>query len=420
MSTIFLIILLIFFLLCLGLFSGAETALFSLSALQIKSYKNDPDKRKRVLFNLLSQPRELLITLIILIIIASILVQNTISSLVGEHAGWGMTVGIPLALNLILGEVIPKSLALQNNTKLSYKIAPCLLLLQQFFYPIRKVLSWTTNFLIKICFFFLKKEDEISIDQLKHALKTSREHGIIHADEAELVRGYLNLEKFHVKELMRPRDEILYYDLDEPLEQLIHLFVDQECSRILICRQGIDTLQGLISSRLFFLHKAELSSSSDLLPILKKPFFVPEAMTAESLMQQMYQKQESLAVVVDEYGSISGIIAFEDLVEVVVGEIVDRRDTKSLYTKSKSDVIIASGKLELSELEEIFPVTLYSPNNMVTIGGWLTEQLGDIPKAGIKYITNDFLFHVLASDATRVRRVYIRRLSSKNTKDKDG
>ena len=143
-------------------------------------------------------------------------------------------------------------------------------------------------------------------------------------------------------------------------------------------------------------------------------------MTAESLMQQMYQKKESLAVVVDEYGSISGIIAFEDLVEVVVGEIVDRRDTKSLYTKSKSDVIIASGKLELSELEEIFPVTLYSPNNMVTIGGWLTEQLGDIPKAGTKYVTNDFLFHVLASDATRVRRVYIRRLSSKNTKGKDG
>ncbi|MCX6988422.1 MAG: hemolysin family protein [Chlamydiae bacterium] len=419
MTTIFLFVLLIFFLICLGIFSGAETALFSLSSLQIKSYKNDPDKRRRMLGQLLSQPRELLITLIILIIVTSVLVQNTISSLVGDNAGWGMSVGIPLALNLILGEVIPKSLALQNNTQLSYKIAPSLLFLQRFLYPIRKILSFITSFVIKICFFFLKKEEEISIDQLQHALKTSKDNGIIHADEAELVRGYLHLEKFHVKELMRPRDEVLYYNLDEPFERLIHLFVDQECSRILICRKGLDTLEGIISSRLFFLHKGALVQSVDLLPVLKKPFFVPEAMTAESLLQQMYQKKESLAVVVDEYGSISGIIAFEDLVEVVVGEIVDRRDTKSLYTKSKSDVIIASGKLELAELEEIFSCTFYTPNNMVTIGGWLTEQMGDIPKAGTKYVTEDFLFHVLASDLTRVRRVYIRRLSSNNHQPKD-
>ena len=149
--------LLIFFLICLGIFSGAETALFYLSSLQIKSYKNDPDKRRRMLGQLLSQPRELLITLIILIIVTSVLVQNTISSLVGDNAGWGMSVGIPLALNLILGEVIPKSLALQNNTQLSYKIAPSLLFLQRFLYPIRKILSFITSFVIKICFFFLKK-----------------------------------------------------------------------------------------------------------------------------------------------------------------------------------------------------------------------------------------------------------------------
>jgi CBS domain containing-hemolysin-like protein len=137
-------------------------------------------------------------------------------------------------------------------------------------------------------------------------------------------------------------------------------------------------------------------------------------MTAETLLRQMYEKEESIAVVVDEYGSIAGIIAFEDLIEVVVGEIADRRDSKSLYTKSKSDVIIASGKLEMAEFEEIFQVALYSPNNMVTIGGWLTEQLGDIPKAGTKYMTDDFLFHVLASDPTRIRRIYIRKFQHKD------
>jgi CBS domain containing-hemolysin-like protein len=115
---------------------------------------------------------------------------------------------------------------------------------------------------------------------------------------------------------------------------------------------------------------------------------------------------------VDEYSSVSGIIAFEDLVEVVIGEISDRRDAKMLFTRSKGDVIIASGKLELADFEEIFQYELSSPNNMVTIGGWLTEQLGDIPKTGTKYVTDEFLFHVLSADHTRVRRVYIRKLTS--------
>lgn len=413
MATALLFAALIVFLLCLGLFSGSETALFSLSSSQVKSYRNDPDKRKQAIALLLQKPRDLLITLIILIIIMSILVQNTISSMVGERAGWGMSVGVPLALNLILGEVIPKSLALPNNVRLSYKVAPFLSVLQKILYPIRKVLSFITNFVIRIFFFFLKKEEEISIDELQHALKASREHGVLHSDEAELVRGYLNLEESSVKELMRPREEVIYFDLHEPLSKLVHLFVDQECSRILVCKEGLDTLQGLISSRQFFMHKAGIKETKDLLSILKKPFFVPEVMTAEALLKQMYEREETLAIVVDEYSSVSGIIAFEDLVEVVVGEIADRRDTKVLYTRAKGDVIIASGKLELSEFEEIFQHTLHSQNNMVTVGGWLTEQLGDIPKDGTKYVTDDFLFHVLASDATRIRRIYIRKLSSK-------
>lgn len=398
----------------LGLFSGAETALFSLSSTEVKTYRSDPDKRKRMIAQILAQPRELLILLIILIIVMSVLVQNLVSSLVGERAGWLVSVGIPLCLNLILGEVIPKSLALPNNFSLSYKIAPFLLFLQKLLYPLRKVLSVITSFINKVFFFFLKKEEEISFDELQHALKTSKEHGVLHSDEAELIRGYLKLEESTVKELMRPREEVIYYDLEEPVTKLIHLFVDQECSRILVCKEGLDTLEGIISSRLFFLHKARIQTSADLLSILKKPFFVPEVMTAETLLKNMYERQESIAVVVDEYSSVSGIIAFEDLVEVVIGEISDRRDSKVLYTRSKGDVIIASGKLELSEFEEMFQCSLSSPNNMVTIGGWLTEQLGDIPKTGTKYVTDDFLFHVLSSDPTRVRRIYIRKLSEKH------
>ena len=106
----------------------------------------------------------------------------------------------------------------------------------------------------------------------------------------------------------------------------------------------------------------------------------------------------------------------EDLVEVVIGEIVDRRDKEVFFTRAGSDVIIASGKLEISQFEEVFDVNLESRSHMVTIGGWITEQLGDIPKPGVKYRTKEFLFHVLSADATRIRRVYIRRLASASSK----
>jgi CBS domain containing-hemolysin-like protein len=126
-----------------------------------------------------------------------------------------------------------------------------------------------------------------------------------------------------------------------------------------------------------------------------------------------------LAMVVDEYGAVTGLLSREDIVEEVIGDITDRRDETSLFTRSSHNVIIASGKLELDIFSEIFDIPLHSPSGMVTIGGWLTEQMGDIPKAGQYYQTKEFLFHVLAADPHRIRRLYIRRLehSSRGKKD---
>ena len=393
-----------------GLFSASETALFSLSSLKIKAYKQDKDARKQLIAELLLSPRDLLVTIIMLNIAINILIQNVFSSLFGDSSNWMLNVGVPLVLTLMLGDVVPKSIGLVNNVKISYKISPLISLLQKILLPIRKILVFITNHISRVLFFFLRKEQEISIDELQHALRTSRQYGVLQEDEAELVRGYLALQESTVKERMRPREEVLFFDLDESLSKLVHLFVDQECSRIPVCDKGLDQIVGIITSRLYFLHKEKISKIEDLRPILEKPFFVPETVPAKTLLRQFYDRQESFVIVVDEYGSVSGIIALEDLVETVIGEIADRRDEKNLYTSSGEDVMIVSGKMELAELEKIFDVTLISENNMVTLGGYLTEKLGDIPKSGSKYMTSDFLFHVLASEPTRVRRVYIRRL----------
>ncbi len=412
MSITFLVIVLFLLILFSGFFSASETALFSLSSMKVKAFKQEADGRKQLIADLLSKPRDLLVTILMLNVLINILVQNVVSSIFGDYSSWILNVGVPLSLTLIFGDIIPKSIGLANNVKIAVRVAPSLSVAQGLLFPFRRLLISITSVVSRALFFFLRKESEISIDELQHALATSKQFGVLNEEEAELVRGYLQLQEYTVKELMRPREEMIYFTLEEPLAKLIHLFVDQECSRIPICNETLDNVLGIMTCRLFFLHRNQFHQSKDLVNILQKPFFIPESVSAHALMRQMYDKKESIALVVDEYGSISGLITLEDLVEVVVGEIADRRDVKSRYTRSGEDVIIASGKLELADLEEIFGVPFYSENHMVTLNGWLTEQVGDIPKSGLKYEMNGFLFHVLAADPNRVRRVYIRRLKT--------
>ncbi len=378
--------------------------------MQVKAYGQSSDLRKKLVATLLQKPADLLVTLLMLNTLVNILIQNVVSSLFGEYSTWLLNVGVPLAITLIFGEVIPKSIGFANNEKIACSSANAIHRFEKLFYPVRYILTKITQWVTPWEFFFLRKQEQISVEELLHALKTSHKEGVLNTDEAELIRGYLNLEDASVKELMRPREEVLIYDLDEPLQKLVALFVDQECSRIPVCKAGLDEVIGVMSANRFFLYRDSILAPNDLLPHLQKPFFVPETLHGRSLLRKFYDRKESLALAVDEYSSVSGLITLEDLVETVIGEIADRRDEKEQFTRSANDVIIASGKLELSELEDIFGVILESRANMVTIGGWLTEQIGDIPKNGTKYISHGLFFHVLAADPNRVRRVYIRRL----------
>lgn len=410
---VFLLIVLTF---CSGYFSASETALFSLSSMKIKAYKNDPNPRKRLIAQLVLQPKDLLVTVFMLNTLVNILLQNVASDMFGASAGWDLKIGVPLVLTLVLGEIIPKYIGLQRNVSLAYHVSPVINFLQNVLKPIRKLIVAITSPISRIMFFYLKKEDDISREELDHVLSASEKHGMLHYEEADLIRGYLDLQDSTVKEIMRPREDVLYYDINEPLSKLTYLFVDQQCSRLPVCDHDLDSVIGIITARQFFIHKPDMLSPNNLKNQLAKPYFVPETTPARTLLRRLNESREEIAMVVDEYGSISGLITWEDLIEVVIGNISDLRDQKSLYTRAGQNEIIASGKLELDEFNDIFDANLESQNNMVTIGGWLTEQLGDIPKNGTKYQTNHFLFHVLAADPNRIRRLYIRKLDKKNNR----
>src|ERR1700679_4014862 len=173
--TALLIALLILLLFSSAYFSAAETALFSLSPLTLRSYKGRGDPRLALIAKMMSRPRDILVTILMLNVLANLLVQNTVSSLFNAFPSWLLKVGVPLALTLIFGEVLPKSVAMTNNAAVAYRTAPFISSATRILRPIRNPLTKATGWISRVLFFFFRKEKDISADELRHVLKTSQE-----------------------------------------------------------------------------------------------------------------------------------------------------------------------------------------------------------------------------------------------------
>jgi CBS domain containing-hemolysin-like protein len=410
MSLIFLIGLVIIFICLSAILSASETSLFSLSSYTVKSYHIDINPRKKLIANLLDSPKDLLVTIIMLNIFANILIQNTFSSLFGDLTSWFLKVGVPLVITLFLGEVIPKSVAFSNNKYIAYKVAPFLNISKKIVAPIRFIIVKITNFISGFLFFFLKKEKPLSIDELQYVLEKSKKENILNKDEIELIGGYLDLQDSLVKEYMSVKDEVLFYDINEPIENLIKLFSEKEVSRVPVCMEDLDNIIGIISLKRFFFYKTHIKKTNDLKKYLKKPMYVPETTRSWKLLINLREKREDMAIVVNEYGLTAGLITQEDLIESVIGDVTDKKDETSLYYVQSKDVIIASGKMLMDDLEDFFDTKIQRTSTSITIGGFLIDEFEDIPQAGEKIKKNDLLFYILSSEPSKIIRVYIKKI----------
>jgi putative hemolysin len=185
---------LIILLLLSAFLSGSETALFSLSPLTVKSYRNSTNPRLNLISRLMERPREVLVTILILNILSNILVQNIVSSIFTDFPHWILRVGLPLGLTLLFGEVIPKSIAMPNNVSFAYRVAPWIDRAAKILKPIREPLTRATSWISRYLFFFLDKEKEISEEELRHVLQTSEESGVLLPHECSLIGGALDLQ----------------------------------------------------------------------------------------------------------------------------------------------------------------------------------------------------------------------------------
>jgi putative hemolysin len=403
---IFLLILLIFL---SGFFSGSETALFSLPATKRQLYAQSVDPTEQKIAALLSHPEELLVTVFMLNTFVNIFLQSVASTLFGKTSSWLFKVGVPLILTLILGEILPKTISLIKNEQVAKKTAPLLDFFHRHLKSVRQFVAKLTYPISRMMFFFLKPQKEISLQELQHTLNTSEKEGVLSKYESHLISGYLSLKESQVQEIMRPKNEIIAFDLEEPLSTLIHLFVKEKCSKIPIYKKNLDHILGIVTVNQFFAFQKIIKSEKELLKIAEKPFYTPETTHAITLLRQMDALGKEIAITVNEYGSTTGLITREDLIETVVGEIEDMRDQDSHYRSIGKYELIADSTMELNELNALFDTELESHANMITIGGWIQEKTGEILSVGEHYEDEDYHFQVLEKAPQKILKLYVRR-----------
>lgn len=405
------ITLLIFCVSCSAFFSASEASLFSLSSHQLRSFSKSKKRKENLAAKVMQNPSDLLVTLLVMNIFINILLQNVTAEIFPGSLGIIAAIIIPLFLTLFFGEVVPKAISLIKNKSVASFVSPVVYRIVKRIKPVTKFIVKITSVISRFFFFFLKRHQAASKTELLHALQASHEKGQIHDTETQLIEGFLHLGEMTLDKVMAPREDILFFDIRKSLKELERLFSSKQCSKIPVCDGDLDHLLGVLTIDGYFAIRSKVKNAEDIRSYLREPFFVPETLKCSMLLEEPRMKREKMALVVDEYGTCVGLLTDEDLAEIVVGNIFDLREKeKPLYSISSDGVIVTSGRLEIAKLEEILEIKLDLKGiESVTVGGYIIELIGDIPKTGQEVQVKDLLFHVLSASDKRVKRLYIRK-----------
>ena len=237
-------------------------------------------------------------------------------------------------------------------------------------------------------------------------------------EEKKILRGILNFSNIYVKQIMRPRTEVVAHNINTPFAQLCRYINDNRYSRVPIYNNSLDKIEGIlyIKDLLPYLNQKNNFNWQEL---LHTPYFVPETQKIDILLQEFKRQRVHLAIVVDEYGGTSGIITLEDILEEIVGDIRDEFDEEEInYSKLDQDNFVFEGKTPLADVTRIMNLDTETfdeaRGEAETLGGLLVEMLGEIPEAGEKINYNNFCFTVENADGRRVRRVKITKQETKS------
>ncbi len=408
-------ILFVFLLFLSALISGSEVAFFSFSPVEVVKFQNSKDFTLQRIAKLLSRPKKLLATILILNNLVNISIVTLATLLSWKIAGFHTTEGIVVVTLtfavtfaiVFLGEVVPKVYANQNNLRFAKYTARLLILAEFTLYPLSWFLMAISNLVERRV---ERKGYRLSIEELGQALEITTGQETTE-EEKGILKSIVTFGTLTVKQIMRSRVDLTAFDIETDFHELMDRINKTGYSRIPVFKENIDKIEGILYVK-DLLPYLEQDEDFDWQRLLRPSFFVPESKKIDALFKDFQEKRVHMAIVVDEYGGTSGLITMEDVIEEIVGEIKDEFDEDEIaYNKLDETTFIFDGKTSLNDFAKIANVATNTFDEIKgeseSLGGLLLELHSRMPRVGEIIEFNRFVFTTVSVDNKRIRRIRV-------------
>ncbi|MBA4250239.1 MAG: metal transporter [Chlorobiaceae bacterium] len=320
------------------------------------------------------------------------------------------------SLLIIFAEVLPKFFANVAPHKLFKIIIPPLYWINIFYFPISELLNELIKSLLKKIN-LKNKNINLSNEELTQLAELQKEDGTLKEDEHELIESIVLYQSVMVKEIMRPRVDIVAVNINSTFKEVLEVITNTGHSRIPVFKNEIDFIVGILYAKDFlpYIENPKLVENFNIKNNLREPLFVPQTKLINNLMREFQDKKMHMAIVVDEYGGTSGLITLEDIIEEIIGEIRDEYEKdEHLIQKISSNSFIVSGHVTIDELNDILNIDLPTIDvDYETIGGFVLHNAGMIPKINFSFVENGFKFTVKEIQNKRIKKILLENINEK-------
>lgn len=413
-------ILILFLILINAFFSASEIAVISSNKNRITHIANEGDKRAQSLLKLVEEPNRFLATIQVGITLAGFLASASAAVSISKHlskvlAGINISIianasdAISLIivtflisyLTLVLGELLPKRLALQNAEKFALYVTNTIIFVSKITFPFVKILTVSTNMVVRLFHVDTSKiEEQITEEEIRMMIDVGEESGVLNETEKEMIDGIFEFDNTLAKRVMTPRTSVFSLDINTSLDEIIDEVLEEQYSRIPVFDNTQDNILGILYMKDLFTEILKKDKKQIVIKELLRPaYFVPETKNIDILFRELQMSKNHMAILVDEYGSFSGIVTIEDLVEEVMGNIFDEHDEDFEYNeqiqKLDNNTYLVHGLMGINEVNEKLDLKL-PEEYFDTIGGFVIDLIGNIPEEGEECVVEygDIVFKV--------------------------
>lgn len=331
-----------------------------------------------------------------------------LDDVIGHTISLALAFSIITGLHIVLGELTPKTMAIQNVEKIMLSVALPMLVFHRVMYPFVWLLNHVANWVAHRMGFHTASEgdDAHTEEEIRLLMEESHRQGLIDDTEVDFVDNVFDFTDLNVREIMTPRTDMVCLYLENTMEENIQTILEEQLTRYPICREDKDHIVGFLHVKDLMRVMAE-GRKPNLRRLARKALIVPESMDVSVLLKTMQKQRSQMAIVVDEYGGTAGMVTIEDIVEEIVGDIQDEFDEERPTAERRGKRIFSvDAKMLLEELEDILEIDI-EDEDVDTVGGWLYDQIGQTPRVGQMAAAGGNLFYVEEVDGVRITRVLI-------------